>query len=254
MVNKQWLLLEAGSLAEPTEVAFDVNLAELGSELRDSFDGETMCFRHVLGYRIARPWYTFSVRDEEAIAIRNCPPPRHAPPPPDDAVLVVNDFGGTCTLDHGTSVFSAERGRLIGSITFSQMQTQVPPQVAEVALLLGRTEMWGQDAGTDATIRYHVIHSSEHNAITCDCVLPVDIALTQAGSDSGQHEALPPSMAPLVPVDPGCDQASVASVTYWVRMLLTMAPCGPDSKDIKRHWSTHPIVVMPTDGDASDGV
>ena len=173
MVNKQWLLLEAGSLAEPTEVAFDVNLAELGSELRDSFDGETMCFRHVLGYRIARPWYTFSVRDEEAIAIRNCPPPRHAPPPPDDAVLVVNDFGGTCTLDHGTCVFSAERGRLIGSITFRKCRRRCLRRRPKLHCFWGG-RVWGQDAGTDATIRYrHPFERAQCHRM--DCVLPLTL-------------------------------------------------------------------------------
>jgi hypothetical protein len=240
VVCKKWVLLEAGSIAEPIEVAFDIDLSEL--DLRDTFDGEKMCFRHMLGYRIVRPWYTFSVRGEEAIAIRNCPPPKDAPPPPVSSTLVVSDFGGVCTLDHGKCSFSAD-GRLIGSITFSEMQPGT--NVAEVALLLGRTEMWGESTGQDATVRYHVIHPTQHAPISSDCTLPVDIALAQTGAESGQDGPLPPSVLPLVPVDPDCEKSNAVSVTYWVRVLLAMTPSGADEKTVKKHWSTHPILLLP---------
>ena len=57
---KRWVLLEAGSIAEPIEVGFDIDLAEL--KLRDTFDGVNLFLRHKIQYRIVRPWYTFSVR------------------------------------------------------------------------------------------------------------------------------------------------------------------------------------------------
>ena len=119
-------------------------------------------------------------------------------------------------------------------------------QVAEVALLLGRTEMWGESTGMDATVRYHVIHPKQHSPISSDCTLSVDIALAQTGAETGQDGPLPPSMAPLVPVDPDCDKANTASVTYWVRVLLAMAPSGPDEKKVRSHWSTHPILLLPS--------
>jgi hypothetical protein len=241
VVCKKWVPLEAGEIGEPVEVAFDIDLSEL--DLRDSFDGEKMCFRHVISYRIVRPWYTFSVRGEEAIAIRNCPPPKDSPPPPISSTLVVSDFGGVCTLDHGKCSFSAD-GRLIGSITFSEMQPGT--EVAEVALLLGRTEMWGESTGSDATVRYHVIHPTQHAPISADCTLPVDIALAQTGAESGQDGPLPPSVLPLVPVDPDCDKTNAVSVTYWVRVLLAMTPRGTEDKTVKKHWSTHPILLLPS--------
>ena len=78
VIKKVWVLLGAGTIARPIEVGFDIDLAEIG--LRDTFDGTIMSFRHTLGFRIVRPWYTFSVRGEEALAIRNCAPPALPPP------------------------------------------------------------------------------------------------------------------------------------------------------------------------------
>jgi len=65
VVLREWTLLEAGSIAEPLEVGFDLDLSEIDT-LRDTFTGNAMSLRHTLGYRIVRPWYTFSVRGEEA--------------------------------------------------------------------------------------------------------------------------------------------------------------------------------------------
>ena len=138
VVKKVWVLLEAGTIAEPIEVGFDIDLAEIG--LRDTFDGTIMSFRHTLGFRIVRPWYTFSVRGEEALAIRNCAPPAKAPPPPQSSLLVVDDFGGVATLDHGKCSFVAGSA-LIGTVTLKDLSTSL----AEVALLIGRTEAWATD-------------------------------------------------------------------------------------------------------------
>ena len=241
------MLLEAGSVAEPVEVAFDIDLSEL--ELRDTFDGTNMNFRHVVGYRIVRPWYTFSVRGEEPICIRNCPPPFKAPPPPENSVLVVDDFGGVCTFDHGKCSFSAD-GRLVGTIAFSSMQGGT--SVAEVSLLIGRTEMWGEASGADATVRYHILHTSDQAPITCDATIPVDIGLASKGSESGIGEGpIAPSMFPLTPSDPELSKKDQASVTYWVRLLLAMAPKDANDKKVKSHWSTHPILVTPGSGSGS---
>ena len=54
MINKTWVLLESGSISEPIECPFDVDLSEL--TLRDTFDGMHMSFRHTLAYRVVRPW------------------------------------------------------------------------------------------------------------------------------------------------------------------------------------------------------
>ena len=52
-------------------------------------------------------------------------------------------------------------------------------------------------------------------------------------------------MLPLVPVDPDCEKSNAVSVTYWVRVLLAMTPSGADEKTVKKHWSTHPILLLP---------
>jgi hypothetical protein len=119
VVLKQWVLLEAGSIGSGIEVGFDIDLSEL--DLRESFDGEHMGLRHTLGYRIVRPWYTFSVRGEEPIAIANCAPPANAPPPPDNTVIVVDDFGGVASFDHGKCTFAAD-GQLVGTVTFRNLE------------------------------------------------------------------------------------------------------------------------------------
>jgi len=244
VVLKKWVLLEAGSLSEPVEVAFDIDLSEL--ELRDSFDGSNMCFRHAVGFRIVRPWYTFSVRGEEPICIRNCAPPKKAPAPPEDSTLTIDDFGGVCTFDHGKCTFAAD-GRLVGTIQFSGMMGGT--SISEVSLLLGRTEMWGEAAGADATVRYHLLHTADQLPITSDATIPVDIGLATKGTESGVQEGpLPPSMAPLVPTDPETNKTDTPSVTYWVRLLLAKTPTSADDKKVKSHWSTHPILVLPSTG------
>ena len=137
VVKKVWVLLEAGTIAEPIEVGFDIDLAEIG--LRDTFDGTIMSFRHTLGFRIVRPWYTFSERGEEALAIRNCAPPAKGAAAT-ELLLAVDDFGGVATLDHGKCSFVAGSA-LIGTVTLKDLSTSL----AEVALLIGRTEAWATD-------------------------------------------------------------------------------------------------------------
>ena len=83
VVLKTWVLLESDSISEPIECPFDIDLSEL--DLRDTFAGEHLSLRHVLSYRVVRPWYTFSVRGEEAIAIKNCA--TEMPPPPEKKSL-----------------------------------------------------------------------------------------------------------------------------------------------------------------------
>ena len=148
VVVKKWVLLEPGAIAEPIEVSFDIDLAELG--LRDTFTGATMALRHALQYRIVRPWYTFAVRGYEHIAIRYCPPPAEAPPPPDSTVLQLDDFGGVCAFDHGKCTFACD-GRLVGTIAFTSMHQSVP--IAEAAVVVGRTEMWRNGTGRDVVVR-----------------------------------------------------------------------------------------------------
>ena len=56
VVQKAWTLLEAGAISDAIEIGFDIDLPELNSVLRDTFNGEHMKLRHSLGFRIVRPW------------------------------------------------------------------------------------------------------------------------------------------------------------------------------------------------------
>lgn len=115
---KTWTLLEAGSIKEAIEIPFDIDLTQL-PQLRDSFDGEHMALRHVIAYRIVRPWYTFSVRGEEAIGIFGALPPERMAAP-ENTRLIVNDFGGTAEFDHGKSTFTND-DRIVGNVFLSEM-------------------------------------------------------------------------------------------------------------------------------------
>jgi len=249
VVLKKWVLLEAGTIGEPIEVGFDIDLAEL--KLRDSFVGNNMSFVHSIGYRIVRPWYTFSVRGDERVVIRNTIATDDAPAPPSESIIKVDDFGGVCTFDHGKCVFNAD-GRIIGNVNFTEMVSGT--SVCEVAMLLGRTEMWTSTNGEDVTVRYHVLHTKEQAPITCEEAIPVDISLAAKGSeDDGKDGPLPPTMLPLKPVDPELSAEHVASVTYWVRLLLTKSPTAPGGKP-SQHWSTHPILLLPSTDSGISGI
>lgn len=249
VVLKTWVLLEAGSVNEPIECPFDIDLSEL--DLRDTFVGEHLSFRHVVSYRVVRPWYTFSVRGEEAIVIRNCPV--EMPAPPEKTVLAVDDFGAECTFDHGKCTFSTD-GQLVGTITFRGMSAAT--SIGEVHVLLGRTEKWTTSSAEDATMRSFVVHSAEQAPVETDITIPVDISLAQmghsldAGSPAGTHLApqlgqLPPTMPVLKPTDPDTDESHVISVEYWIR-LLVCKPKEAGMKDmVKQHWDTHPIILQP---------
>ena len=65
---KTWTLLEPGEVTGAIEIPFDIDLTQI-PQLRDSYDGEHIALRHVLSYRIVRPWYTFSVRGEEVVSV-----------------------------------------------------------------------------------------------------------------------------------------------------------------------------------------
>jgi len=248
-ILKKWTLLEAGSINEPIEIGFDIDLSELN--LRDTFVGANMSFAHSVAYRIVRPWYTFSVRGEERIAIVNCTPKDAPPPPPTEHVLCLDDFGGLCTFDHGKCVFAAD-GAMVGVLRFTDMKPGT--SLSEVALLLGRTEQWSTNEGCDATVRYHLLHTSDMAPITCDCDIAVDISLDKKGSElDGVEGPLPPTMLPLTPDDEDCDKATVPSVTYWVRILLATTPADSKEKP-KSHWSTHPILLLPSTDSGVGGI
>lgn len=51
-------------------------------------------------------------------------------------------------------------------------------------------------------------------------------------------------MVKITPNDPGTDPSQVVGVEYWLRLLLTSRP-GPDAKEPKKFWATHPIKLLP---------
>jgi len=245
VVKKQWTLLEAGELSEAVEIGFDIDLPELKASLRDTFDGQFISLRHSIGFRIVRPWYTFSVRGEEDVAIANACLPDTAPPEPTETVLRIDDFGGVCEFDHGKCTFNAD-AHLIGSLSFSGLSTDAQA-IAKAELIIGRTEQWAASQSEDSEVRRHVLHGDDQSPIQADRVLPVDIALTDAGSEAhGVAGPLARSMAPLVPDDSGADSQAIISVTYWVRILLTAVPSADPKAAPKQFWATHPILILPS--------
>ena len=100
----------------------------------------------------------------------------------------------------------------------------------------------------DATVRYHLLHTSEKGPIDSDLTLPVEINLAAKGVEGeGESGAVPPSMAPLEPTDPEVPKENVVSVTYWLRLLLTKTP-APGQQKPQTYWSTHPIILTPASG------
>jgi len=240
VLRKEWTLMEEGSLAEAIEVGFDIELAEVAN-LRDTFKGDSMHLRHFIGYRIVRPWYTFSVKDEEEILVHGCQP-ASTQAPPADHIISIEDCGGVCTLDHGKCEFSTD-GRLVGSVNFSQMTADAA--IASVELLLGRTEMWQETEGADSVVRHHLLHTPEMGIISTEYTIPIDIALSEKGNGTlGNDGPIPPTMVPLTPDDPNTDASHVVSVVYWLRLLLKGRP-EPDKKEPKMYWATHPIKLLP---------
>eukprot|EP00325_Prymnesiales_sp_UTEX-LB-985_P009330 CAMPEP_0174703588 /NCGR_PEP_ID=MMETSP1094-20130205/7477_1 /TAXON_ID=156173 /ORGANISM="Chrysochromulina brevifilum, Strain UTEX LB 985" /LENGTH=347 /DNA_ID=CAMNT_0015901531 /DNA_START=644 /DNA_END=1687 /DNA_ORIENTATION=+ len=250
VMNKTWTLLEPGSISGDAaiEVGFDIQLLDKKamSVLRNTFFGTTMQVRHSLSFRIVRPWYTFSVRGTEDIAIYNAAIPDTAPPEPTETALRVEDFGGLAVFDHGKCTFSAG-GRIVGTIAFSNFSGG---SVAKVEVIVGRAEQLKTNKLWEHKCRVYEIHSSSHAPIEDDRTLSVDIGLAETGSEEDPHVGpLPPSMVPLVPEDEGCNKALCVGVEYWIRLLITCtAPAG--SKDPPRQcWATHPINLLPVERD-----
>eukprot|EP00322_Chrysochromulina_rotalis_P028160 CAMPEP_0115852192 /NCGR_PEP_ID=MMETSP0287-20121206/12869_1 /TAXON_ID=412157 /ORGANISM="Chrysochromulina rotalis, Strain UIO044" /LENGTH=334 /DNA_ID=CAMNT_0003306245 /DNA_START=61 /DNA_END=1062 /DNA_ORIENTATION=- len=244
VVQKEWTLLEPGEISEAIEIGFDIDLPELKSVIRDTFDGEHMQVHHSISYRIVRPWYTFSVRDEEEIAIINAALPDTAPPEPTESILRIDDFGGVCEFDHGRCTFTVD-GSLVGNLVFNSMVSAKP--IAKVELIVGRSEQWAVGMAEDSEVRRYVLHSVEQMPITDDTVIMVDQPLTAAGMERGGMDGpLPRSMAPIVPEDAALGQAAVVAVTYWVRVLLTAVRADPKEQVTPTFWATHPILLLPS--------
>ena len=202
VVKKTWTLLEAGEIDGAVEISFDIDLLEIQS-LRDTFDGEHLSLRHCLTYRIVRPWYTFSVRGEEPIAIANASIPDNMPAEPKESILKIEDFGGGCYLDHGKCTFTTD-DTLVGTVAFGAMGADTMP-IGKVELIVGRSEQMAKEF-RDSIVRRHVLHSGEAGWVSSDMAMDVEVELAASAADApmeaeaedtGHFEGkLPPSMAP----------------------------------------------------------
>ena len=241
VVEKRWVLLEPGSLSSAVEVPFELDLSKL-SDLRDSYASPHMQLRHVLGYEIRRPWYTFPITGELEFHLKD-----HSPPAlPHEAgatntVLEVGDFGGRCVFDHGDSVYRVG-GTISGTVRLTEMGAGSP--VEEVALLVGRTDFCGGMA-EDTVLRRLVVHSAADGPIASDVDLPVRLSLADqategAGGAGAALDAAPALVTPSVPrlaVRQAAGDEFAVEVRHWVRLLLR----GPGSS---AWWSTHPITLV----------
>jgi len=250
-VQKTWTLLEPGTISgdEAIEVGFDIFLTDKQAMgvLRNTFIGSSMNLRHTLGFRIVRPWYTFSVRGLESIAVYNAAIPDTAPPEPTETELKVDEFGGLAVFDHGKCTFGAG-GRIVGTIAFSNF---TGGSVAKVQVIVGRSEHLKGNEVFEHVCRDFEVHSSNHSPIEDDRTLPVDIGLAESGNEPiPSHEGpLPPSMATLIPEDEGCNKGLKVAVEYWIRLLITCSvPAGAKERG-RTCWSTHPILLLPAERD-----
>ena len=124
---KTWTLLEPGEVTGAIEIPFDIDLTQI-PQLRDSYDGEHIHLRHILSYRIVRPWYTFSVRGEEVVSVGLSHLPEVAVP--SETTLLVNDCGCTVEFDHGKSVMTVDERLVRARVALPQRRALVISKAA----------------------------------------------------------------------------------------------------------------------------
>ncbi|KAL1527195.1 hypothetical protein AB1Y20_015874 [Prymnesium parvum] len=238
VMEKTFLLRPPGDVSETIEIPFSLDLAAI-LELRESYSSETLSLVHTLGYKIHRPWWTFSISADERIDIR-----RHSAdePPPlanaSDPILRVEDFGGECTFAHGAAVFDVD-GSIEGQVEFDHMDEAAA--IGQVAVLLGRTETCGA-LTFDEVVRTLWVHRG-NVAIVTSCTLPVSLPL-KASTAGGLQGDLQPSLPVLIPSDPGCSANDTLEVRYWLRLELTEAAnAASESLSLRKWWNTHPVIL-----------
>ena len=241
-MEKKWQLLEPGVVSEPIEIPFDIDLFKL-INLRESYTGTNFSVTHAIGYYIARPWYTFPVSGEQQIHVRKGVPATEVLRVPSGASrLEVADFGGRCDFHHTTSTFPLD-GNLVGEIVFSEMEGA--PPIREAALLLGKTEFWGDECA-DSIVRYWYVHKPSDTPITGELKMAVDVPFGKQADEPPSDAPFQPSIPKMTPDDPGCDPAAAKfEVLYWLRLLVA-ADREPGAKgdDKPQWWTTHPVTLI----------
>ena len=56
----------------------------------------------------------------------------------------------------------------------------------------------------------------------------------------------------FAPQQPELTKTDACNVTYWLRLLIALV--AEDGKAPSRHWSTHPIQILPPAAGAAGGV
>jgi len=251
VLEKKWTLLDPGYIGEAIEIPFDMDFSKI-MDLRESFSSKNLYLKHSLGFIIRRPWYTFPVKGEEVIDIQKyttAPTNEEEPTAaPAETVLSVSDFGGSCTFDHGESVYLTD-GVISGTVVLKEMHDA--PKIGEVSLLLGRTDICGKFAD-DEVARYHHVHTLQDAPISSERSIAVEFKLGEKGSEPNPVDKLPPSVPEMIPSDPDANKEQKVEVRYWLRLLL--AEAAESGKAPRTWWSTHPVKLLRAPRSASGGV
>ena len=240
-----WTLLEPGVISEPVTVPIEIDLASL-AELLPSYAATHFELRHHLEIVAARPWWTFPVRRSEQLVIQASRAADAAAAPP--VHLEVGDFGGLATFDCGAGAFATD-GRIQGSVRLAGLSGS--PPIAEVALVLGRTEAFGdpdvssiRPQEADVEVRRWLLHTQPKAAHTEDTTLPVNIGI--AAHAPGDAEKLLPSL----PRTRAEKSGHLVGADHWLRLLLTAV----DADGLKSWWASQPVTMLLPTGSAEGNV
>jgi len=241
----QFTLLEPGVISEPVTVPIEIDLASL--QLLPSYGAKHFELRHHLEIVAARPWWTFPVRRSEQLVIQA---PRAADPAAAEQQvhLEIGDFGGVATFDCRGAAFATD-GRVQGSISLAGLSGA--PPIAEVALVLGRTEAFG-DPGIsnirpqelDVEVRKWLLHTQPKAPITEDTTIPVNIGI------SANAPADAEKLLPSLPRTQAEKSAHIVGADHWLRLVLTAV--NPDG--LKSWWATQSVTMLSPTGNAEGNV
>jgi len=236
---KEWVLMEAGYMSEPTEIPFEIALANV-ENLRETYDGSMFLLRHFIGYSISRPFYTFRIWDEKMIVLMKSsqtPAPSATQGSGETQMIEVNDFGGKCKLTHQHGTYSL-RDTLKGEVEFHEMTD--PDPISQVEIILGRTETYDHNGKEhDVEVRKFIVHKD--SIVEGPITIPFSLPLIDPdeGTENAKEKLLP-SLPALNKLKKDGTPVLQCQTEYWLRMVLK-AP-----QDAAAWWSSQPLTLIRT--------
>jgi len=263
-----WCLLGPGKLREEVELPFSIDLSKLPA-LPPSYRASQFQLAYYAGCVMNRPWWTFPVTRSERIYIEGSPQAvlRDTPATGDpEAVepIVVDDFGAVCTLTHDKGSYFVESDSICGRYEFVGINKaasvaghvdgkhELPPPIHEVALILGRTEIYGPSSA-DFVVRRWLLHTTPAPPITSDTSSTFRIPLSSATTSAAlpvrakqyaldETMELLPTLPDFFPVGEGVNMSNLMAARNWLRLELVTST----REGLKSYWNTHPVTLLPT--------